>query len=290
MQQYLPEGYAPQRCRSWDYETLQQAAADETLLQAPVLYCDGEGDLHTDLFPYEGLIPRGEVSLSGREGDLSQRELRQLVGRPVAFRVIGRLPDGRWLLSRAEAQRQTQCRLLEKLEVGSVLPAVVTGIAPFGVFCDIGCGLRALLPIEHLSVSRIRHPKERVCVGQKLFVAVSAIDRETCRVTLTHRELLGTWAENAALFLPGQTVRGIVRGVMPYGVFVELTPNLSALAEPFPGCQPGDAVSVFVKSVLPQRRKIKLTVLDRLSNRLPPAPFSYYITEGNISGWSYLTF
>ena len=42
--------------------------------------------------------------------------------------------------------------------------------------------------------------------------------------------MLGTWAENAALFSPGQTVTGVVRSVEDYGIFVELTPNLAGLA------------------------------------------------------------
>lgn len=289
MQQYLPEGYAPQKCRTWDYETLQQTAAAERIVQAPVLYCDSEHDLHIDLFPYEGVIPCGETSLAGREGCMQERELLRLIGRPVSFRVIGRLPDGRWLLSRAEAQRQAQSRLLGQLKVGDVLPAVAVGIAPFGVFCDIGCGLCGLLGIENLSVARTHHPKERMRVGQKLFAAILAIDRQSCRVTLTHKELLGTWRENAARFFPGQTVRGIVRGVKPYGIFVELAPNLSGLAEPSFACNAGDTVSVFIKSILPQRRKIKLTVLDRLSGTVSPPAMNYFITEGTVTGWDYTT-
>ena len=49
---------------------------------------------------------------------------------------------------------------------------------------------------------------------------------EGTRITLTHKELLGTWAENAAQFHAGETVAGIIRSVEPYGVFVELSPNL----------------------------------------------------------------
>ena len=85
-----------------------------------------------------------------------------------------------------------------------------------------------------------------------------SVDVENRRITLTHRELLGTWEENAALFAAGETVRGIVRSVEPYGVFIELAPNLSGLAENREGLTPGTPVSVYIKSILPQRMKIKL--------------------------------
>lgn len=290
MQQYLPEGFTPQTHSTWDYGTLQKAAACGEPVQATVLYCDDALDLHIDLFPYEGLIPCGEVSLAGREGKLQEKMITQLVGRPVFFRVIGRLPDGRWLLSRAEAQRQAQTQILGSLSLGDVIPAVVTGLAPYGAFCDIGCGLPALLGIENISVARVSHAKERLRVGQKLFVVVAAIDRQLCRITLSHKELLGTWKENAEQFLPGQTVPGTVRAVKPYGVFVELTPNLSGLAEPSELYHIGDRVSVFIKSILPQRRKIKLTILDKWNGITLPAALHYFITSGNVAGWDYATF
>lgn len=284
---FLPEGYAPQKNRTWEYDALQAAAACGEILQAPVLFCDTAHDLHIDLFPYEGLIPRAEISLAGRNGFVSAGT--EPIGRPVMFRVIGRLPDGRWLLSRAEAQREAQTLLLGQITPGDVLPVTVMSVHPHAVFCDIGCGLSAYLGLENLSVSRVYRASERVRVGQKLFAAASAIDRQSGKVILTHKELLGTWRENAERFLPGQTVCGIVRGIKPYGVFVELSPNLCGLAEPVGGLQPGDAVSVFVKSVLPQRRKVKLTILDRLQAVPVPAKLHYFITSGNVSAWEYFT-
>lgn len=289
MQQYLPEGYSPQKRQSWEFEDLQRAAACADILQATVLYADSKHDLYVDLFPYEGVIPFGEISLESREGLLREKHIMQLVGRPVAFRLIGRLPDGRWLLSRAEAQRQAQSILLGKVAVGDVIPAIVTCLAPFGAFCDIGCGLTALLGIENISIARIQYTSERFRVGQKIYAVIAAIDRQNCKVTLSHKELLGTWLDNAGKFLPGQTVCGIVRGIKSYGVFVELAPNLSGLAEPTEVYRIGESVCVFIKSILPQRKKIKLTILDRLNAAASAAPMHYFITEGNVCGWQYLT-
>ena len=112
---------------------------------------------------------------------------------------------------------------------GDIVNARITHLETFGAFADIGCGIVSLLPIDMISVSRIDHPRERFSVGMDITAVIKAIDNG--RISLTHKELLGTWEENAALFSPGETVAGIIRSVESYGAFVELTPNLAGLAE-----------------------------------------------------------
>ena len=160
-----------------------------------------------------------------------------------------------------------------------MIPARVTHLEPFGAFVDAGCGVPSLIGIENLSVSRICHPGDRLTVGQSILAAVRTVEPENRRISLTHRELLGTWAQNAALFSVGETVRGVVRSIEPYGVFIELTPNLSGLAEPRADLRPGMAVSVYIKSILPQRMKVKLTVIDVLAPYDAPKGIS---TSGSI--------
>lgn len=117
---------------------------------------------------------------------------------------------------------------------GDIISARVTHLEPFGCFVDIGCGIASLLPIDAISVSRIAHPSDRFRVGEEIRVVVRGRDEKN-RITLTHRELLGTWEENAAAFCAGDTVPGIVRSVEDYGIFIELTPNLAAWQSPVRG-------------------------------------------------------
>lgn len=93
---------------------------------------------------------------------------------------------------------------------------------------------------------------------------------EKNRITLTHRELLGTWEENAAAFCAGDTVPGIVRSVEDYGIFIELTPNLAGLAEPRPGVYPGQRATVTIKSLNPARMKVKLILIDSFDQPARP--------------------
>ena len=118
-------------------------------------------------------------------------------------------------------------------------------------------------------------------------MTVTAVDIPACRIYLSHKELLGTWLENAAAFAPGDTVTGVVRGVQDYGLFIELTPNLSGLAEWRQGLSPGDSVSVYIKSIRPESRKIKLQVIRRLGRARGPSPLRYFITDGSTASWAY---
>ena len=108
------------------------------------------------------------------------------------------------------------------------------------------------------------------------------------RITLSHKELLGSWEENAALFKGGQTVAGIVRSVENYGVFVELAPNLAGLAEPCPWAKPGQHASVYVKSLIPEKMKVKLMIVDTFEPPLGfPLPPQYFIRQGRLRLWRY---
>ena len=98
---------------------------------------------------------------------------------------------------------------------------------------------------------------------------------------LTIRELLGTWEENAAGFTVGETVVGIVRSVEEYGTFIEIAPNLAGLAESCTDLVPGQAVSVYIKNILPEKMKIKLVIVNHALSQRHRFELKYFITEGH---------
>ena len=287
MNNYLPEGMDPRR-GGFTPEILRKAKAEGTILQATAVVCTEQHDLLVDLGCCLGRIPHSETAIGISEGQVREIAILTRVGKPVSFRVLELPANGPTLLSRRLAQEEARQFLLETKMPGDILPAVVTSLAGFGAFCDVGCGVPALMGIETISVSRIRHSRDRFREDQRIFAVIRSMDRETGRIQLSHRELLGTWAENAALFQAGQTVTGVVRSIQDYGAFVELTPNLSGLAEPNLDLRVGDTISVYIKSILPDRLKIKLVALRKLDpGSLPPRPLRYFKTCGHVSRWCY---
>ncbi len=289
---YLPEGsllHTPANKTATATLTALMDARDEgTLLEGRAVRCDVEHNLYVQ-FPFgEGIIPRHEGALGIAEGTTKDIVLITRVNKPVCFVVTGfrQTPEGcQPVLSRRLAQERCRDAYIDRLQLGDVIPARITRLESFGAFCDIGCGLPALLPIADISVSRIAHPRDRFVCGQEIWGVVSSL--ENGRVCLSHRELLGTWEENASLFKEGETIAGIVRSVEPYGIFVELTPNLAGLAEPREGVRVGQQAAVYIKSVQPEKLKIKLALIDAQDEDQPPKPPRYFITQGPLTYWRY---
>ena len=192
-------------------------------------------------------------------------------------------------LSRRLAQEECIRQFLAHRSPGDLLPIRVTHLEPFGAFADVGCGVISLLPIDAISVSRISHPRDRFHAGQFLPALIRQIDTAAGRITLTHKELLGTWSENAAMFAPCQTVPGIVRSVEEYGIFVELAPNLAGLAEYRDDVNPGEGYSVYIKSITPERMKIKLNLIDPIEpGNAEAAPLQYFFpASDHMTYWRY---
>ena len=285
---FPPEGLTPQP--AFSVSSLRDAMEHGDVLEAVAQRCDPQQNLRLSLGPVTGILPRAEALspwISGAEREIS---VISKVGKRICFTVTSLESDEKGApvahLSRRIPQEQALEALL-KLPPGAVVTAKVTHLAPFGAFLDVGRGVVAMLPIEQISVARISHPKDRFQVGQKILAAVLSADQKKRRLTMTHKELLGTWMENASWFHPGETVRGEVRSVKEYGSFIELAPNLSGLADAREDLRPGDGVSVYIKSIRPERMKIKLQVIEKLPPLAEPEPLRYQITDGVLDRWVY---
>lgn len=269
--------------------SLQEAMLQEKILEARVSLCDNDHNLHVDLPCAKGIIMREEGALGINDGSTKDIALITKVNKPVCFVVTEILKDenGKYtaVLSRRKVQKRCMEEFVSHLSAGDVIPAKVTHLEQFGAFVDIGCGIPSLIPIDAISISRISHPSDRFQPGQNIFVVI----KDLCggRVWLSHKELLGTWEENASKFHYGETVSGIIRSVEDYGIFVELAPNLAGLAEPKEGVAVGQHASVYIKALIPEKMKVKLIVVDVFSGtHIHRAP-EYFITEGHISHWKY---
>ncbi len=270
-------------------EGLTEAMNCGTIIEARVSVCTSSHDLIIDLPCAKGVISREDGALGIPEGKTRDIALISRVNKIVCFKVreLNYGSDGSLTakLSRREAQEECQRNYIEKLRAGDIIEAKVTHLEQFGSFVDIGCGIPSLIPIDTISVSRISHPSDRMRVGQMIYAAVKS--NESARICLTHKELLGTWEENAADYEVGETVSGIVRSVESYGIFVELTPNLAGLAETRDGITAGMHVSVYIKAIIPEKMKVKLVIVDSCDSHDEVLDFKYRFRESHINKWRY---
>lgn len=293
MTEYLPEGSrlcTPENQASIrSTEALVSAMNKGTILEARAMVCDSAHNLIVDLPCMQGFIPREEGARGISDGSVRDIALIARAGKPVCFRVVRIEQDKngkpRAILSRRCVQEECFRNYISKLTAGDIIPVRITHMERFGCFVDAGCGIPSLIPIDAISVSRISHPSDRFRVGQCIRAVVKGFD--SGRLCLTHKELLGTWEENAALFETGETVAGMIRSVEPYGVFVELTPNLAGLAEPQERLQPGQCASVYIKALIPEKMKVKLVIVDVFDEDLSLPPLKYFTDSDHISRWRY---
>lgn len=291
--EFSPEGWrmdTPENQAAFQSaSTLADACRDRKILEGRAIICDSNHNLIVDCGCMRGLIPREEGALGMNDGSVRDIAVISRVNRPVCFLVTGfqKNEAGKTIaiLSRRAAQELCMKEYVSSLVPGDVIDARITHLENFGAFADIGCGIVSLLPIDMISVSRIDHPRERFSVGMDITAIIKTIDNG--RISLTHKELLGTWEENAALFSPGETVAGIIRSVESYGAFVELTPNLAGLAEIKEGIFPGQQASVYIKSIIPAKMKVKLIIVDTFQYDYRPCVPDYFYHEKHMDRFVY---
>ncbi len=294
MNKYLPEGSLIATAENREYISsfsgLEKAMNSGKILEAMAVMCDSQLNITVDLYGMKGIIPKNEaVYCDGEPKDIA---VITRIGKPVCFKVMGFETDGDGkkyaLLSRRNAQIECMQDFIMSLIPGDIIDSRVTHMERFGAFVDIGCGIISLLSIDCISVSRISHPKDRFTVGMSLKTVIKSIDYDTGRVYVSHKELLGTWSENASEFKIGQTVAGVIRSIEEYGVFIELSPNLTGLAEAREDLVIGQSTAVYIKNIIPERMKVKLVIIDTGNTDTEPSPFKYYCGEGqHIDRWAY---
>lgn len=296
LNKYLPEGSLIGTSENKEYistlQGLERARAEGKILEGVVALCDSDTyTMHIDLYGVDGIIEREEALLGDEIKDIA---IITRVGKPVAFKILqiekeeGKRP--RAILSRKEAQRECLNSYLLDLVAGDIIPARITHFEPFGAFVDVGCGIVSLMSVDSISVSRIPNPQQRFNLREEINVVVKSIDYDSGRMYVSTRELLGTWEENAAKFTTGQTVSGIVRSVEDYGIFVELAPNLAGLAELKDGVNAGESCAVYIKSIIPEKMKIKLVIIDTYDTPQAKKPLEYFVdtnTVTHIDYWRY---
>lgn len=294
MKKYYPEGIlfeSRQNKKSMEsVSNLRECFFSGKILEAKATMCDRDHNLYVDLGVIQGVIPREECAIGIADGSVRDIAIISRVNKPVVFKITDFMDDETGvrtaILSRRKVQEECAEEYIKNLSPGDIIDARITHNESFGSFCDIGCGISALLPIDSISVSRIPHPDVRFSVNTMIKAVVKNID-ELGRVTLSHKELLGTWNENAEKFKAGQTVGGIVRSIEKYGVFIELSPNLAGLAEYSCDVREGDSASVYIKSINPEKMKIKLSIVDSFPEKAEPEPVKYFYEGDHIDLWQY---
>ena len=251
---FFPEG--------WKSEDTEET---KDILQGIVKNCDKDYNLHVELKNgMHGIIPRQEIEAINvdEKGYPKENLCIGKVHKYVQFKLKEKDGD-KLIFSRKDVQQEVLNSVKTDLKVGDNIKGIVKNITPYGAFIDIGGGVVGLAYIEDLSVARIKTPYERLKIGQNVNIVVKSINRETGKISLSYKDTLGTWEENAKRFSVGMNTKGIIRETEKNknGIFIELTPNLVGMAEYKEGLKYGEKVDLYIKKIDDDKKKVKVVLL-----------------------------
>lgn len=227
-----------------------------------------------------GFVPASQLSSRWQvqqdaAGDPEQRWAK-LTGQKMQLKVVELdRRRNRLILSERAAMRDwrkgQKDRLLSELNKGDTLTGMVTSIAPFGAFVDLG-GADGLIHLSELAWHRVEHPSEVLHVGQQVDVYVLNIDEERKRIGLSLRRLTPEpWSVVNETYTVGQVVAATITKLTNFGAFAKIDDgiegliHISELADyrvnhPKEVVQEGDEVQVRVIRIDAQRRRVGLSL------------------------------
>lgn len=213
----------------------------------------------------KAIIPRGEASsVVGEDGLVEEKFIVNKVGKvlPVCIKEIIQDDNGvHLIMSKRILELKVRKWMYMHLKPGIKLRGIVVGLKDYAAFVDVGGGVTGILKLQDMSESRLTNASDMFKLGQRINVVVKRYDRDTGRIELSYKELLGSFEENVKEFKEGDIVEGIVRNRIKSGVFVELKPNVIGIAEHVNGIESNQKVLVSIKKINLEKKKIKLIII-----------------------------
>ncbi len=216
------------------WSTLTDRMKAKEIIHTKILEAN-KGGLMVEVNGVIGFLPVSQLSSEHyprvEEADKNKilEILKSYVGQIFDVMVITADPHEEKLIVSEKAVNEDVLRAkISKLELNNIVEGEVSGVVDFGIFLKFGEGLEGLVHISELAWSRIDHPKDLYKVGQKVKAMVISIDRD--RISLSIKRLqTDPWVESIKKYQVGQTVKGKVTKIMPFGAFVELDPDIYGL-------------------------------------------------------------
>jgi small subunit ribosomal protein S1 len=228
-----------------------------------------------------GFVPASQLSdrwhaQQQQDGSDPEQRWAGLTGQTMQLKVVELdRRRNRLILSERAAMRDwrktRKDRLLSELHQGDVLKGIVTSIAPFGAFVDLG-GADGLIHLSELAWHRVEHPSEVVQVGQEVQVFVLNIDEDRKRIGLSLRRLTPEpWSTVGDSYQVGEVVDATITKLTNFGAFAKISDSIEGLIHiseladhrvnhPKEVVHEGDAVQVRIIRIDPQRRRVGLSM------------------------------
>lgn len=211
------------------WEDISQVAKTQQVVEGTVI-SKIKGGLQVDIGGVKAFLPGSQLELR------PVRNLNPYIGKKYSFKIIKfNQKRGNIVLSRRvileEERASLRSQTLDVIEKGSIVSGIVKNITDYGVFLDLG-GIDGLLHITDISWSRIKHPSEKLSIGENIKVKVLKFDKEKKRVSLGLKQLHeheNPWEQIKESIKAGSKVKGKVMSFTDYGAFVAIKEGVEGL-------------------------------------------------------------
>ncbi len=260
--------------KSW--RRLQQSFESNEVIEAKVINYN-KGGLLVNLDGVRGFVPSSQVSGISRGPETQkQSDMAKMVGSSMPLKVIEiNRNRNRLILSERQAVQEVRegrkDELLTTLKEGDIRSGVVTSIADFGAFVDIG-GADGLVHLSELSWSRVKHPSEVLKPGDKVRVYILSVDNDRKRIALSIKRTQNEpWSTVSDRYQLGQIVEGTITQLASFGAFARIEDGVEGLVHvsemgdgrvqhPRDVVQEGDTIRARIIRIDPARKRMGLSM------------------------------
>ncbi|ECL0901590.1 30S ribosomal protein S1 [Campylobacter jejuni] len=165
---------------------------------------------------------------------------------------------------------------MKSYKIADVVEGEITSVTSFGAFVKLG-GIEGLLHNEDAFWDRNDKCKDKFSQGDKIKVKIIKIDEENQKISLSTKELNSSPVqEYAKIHKVGDIVKGTIRDIKDFGVFVELSKNVDALIHKedistsmLENLKIGDDIEAAIVFIDEKKNRIRLSVknLVRMKER-----------------------
>jgi len=177
--------------------------------------------------------------------------------------------------------------ITQRYPEGARTMARVTNLTDYGCFAEIEEGVEGLVHVSEMDwTNRNIHPSKVVQVGDEVEVMVLDIDEERRRISLGIKQCQGNpWEEFSVLHSKGDKIRGYIKSITDFGIFIGLDGNIDGLVhlsdiswneqgeQAVRRFAKGDEIETIILSIDADRERISLGL-----KQMEEDPFNDYIT------------
>ncbi len=171
---------------------------------------------------------------------------------------------------------------------GTRLIGKVTNLTDYGCFVELEDGVEGLVHVSEMDwTNKNVNPAKVVQVGDEVEVMVLDIDEERRRISLGMKQCKpNPWEEFAATHRKGEKVKGAIKSITDFGIFVGLEGGIDGLVhlsdiswnetgeEAIRNFKKGDEIEAVILAIDPERERISLGI-----KQLEQDPFQNFLAE-----------